>query len=296
MRSEQTPNNHLLDFESDDQEFQFIEVPIHFSPEKEQFPAAFIDIDVGTVKLSLPIDTGHGLGCILLSPTVLDKLDIQYTGRTRENYDAFGQRYESREYLLPNIRIGDLTIAHVNGFELFTRWGDPGFIGLPFLRHFNALIDYLNQRFGLYPQQSLPQFLASTGWTKVKLASPHAGLVLPLMFNDYDEAFLFCLDTGATNIDQGKHYNLINARPHLGKLLQQKEFIEPSTDAEVLGKLSTAQFRTASGFPLADLDFVLADLEYLKIDGLLGHNFFLQYSVFIDFSTEEIYLKPRNPL
>ena len=30
------------------------------------------------------------------------------------------------------------------------------------------------------------------------------------------------------------------------------------------------------------------------MDGLLGHRFFAEYSVFIDFGTSEIYLRPRN--
>lgn len=291
MRNKPTPIYYRLDLGGGDLEFPFTEVPIHFSPEKEQFPAACVDVQLGAEKLSLPLDTGHGLGSILLSPAVLDKLDIEYTGRTHENYDAFGQRYDSREYLLPDIHIGDLTFANVSGFELFTRWDTPGVVGLPFLRHFNVLIDYPGRRFGLYPRHMHPEYLDSPGWARLKLDPERAGLVLPVTFKDYDETFHFCLDTGATSIEQGKHYNLINSKSPLGKLLQQEEVLEPSTEIEVLGKLSTSQFWTASGNTLIRMDFALVDMEVLKIDGLLGHNFFLNYAVFYDSGAQEVYLK-----
>jgi hypothetical protein len=292
LQNEITQAGHLLDFGREDQEFQPTEVPIIFSSDQEQFPAASMDVQIGAVKLSLPIDTGHGLGCILLSPAVLSSLEVQYTGRTHENYDAFGKRYESREYRLPNLRIGDLAFTQVTGFELFTRWGTPGLIGLPFLRHFNVLIDYPNRRFGLYQQPTLPGTLTSPGWIRVKLVSPGAGLVLPVTFSHYGETYHFCLDTGSTDLDHGQHYNLINARSPLGKRLRQEGALEPPTDAETLGKLRSDQFRTVSGVALTRLDFVLVDMEYLQMDGFFGHNFFLHYSVFIDFSAEEIYLKP----
>lgn len=277
-------------------EFESTEVPIRFAQEGDHFPNAYIEVDVNAVRLRLAIDTGHSLGGLLLSPSVLTSLDVQYTGRTQENYDSFGKRYDSRQYLLSNIAIGDLHIEQVTGFELFTRWGTPGSIGLPFLRQFNVLIDYPNQTFGLYRKHTYPEHLTSRDWTKVKLASPSAGLVLPIELEGCDETFRFCLDTGAAYVDEENHfYDLVCFQSLLGKSLQYREAIEPyPADAQVLGKLGTSQFRTLCGYALAQLDFVIVDLEYLKIDGLLGHSFFTKYSVFIDFSTDEVYLNLRD--
>ena len=66
--------------------FTSTEVPIHFSQEVDHFPRAYIDVSVNAMRLRLPIDTGHGLGGLLLSPSVLSGLDVHYTGRTQENY------------------------------------------------------------------------------------------------------------------------------------------------------------------------------------------------------------------
>ena len=151
-------------------------------------------------------------------------------------------------------------------------------------------------RFGLYRKHTCPEHLTSRAWTKVKLTSPSAGLVLPVKLEGCDETFQFCLDTGAAYIDEENHFcDLVCSQSLLGELLQQREAIEPyPADAEVLGKFGTSQLRTLCGYALAQLDFVIVDLEYLKIDGLLGHSFFTKYSVFIDFSTDELYLDLRD--
>ena len=276
--------------------FQFTEVPIHFSQEIAHFPRAYIDVYVNAVRLRLAIDTGHGLGSFLLSPSILSGLDVQYTGRTQENYDAFGKRYDSREYLLSDVTIGDLHLEQVTGYELFTRWGTPGLIGLPFLRQFNVLIDYPNLRFGLYRKHTHPGYLVSQAWTKVQLVSPSTRLVLPVRLGGCDETFRFLLDTGAAYVDEGQRfYDLVCSQSKLGEWLRQRKAIKPCpAEPEILGKFGTDQLRTLCGYGLTQTDFVIVDQEYLKMDGLLGHRFFAEYSAFIDFTTSEIYLRPRT--
>ena len=283
-------------FENDLGGFEYTEVPIHLSQENDRFPCAYIDVYVNAMRLRLPIDTGHSLGGFLLSPSVLSSLDVQYTGRTQENYDAFGKRHDSRECLLSRVTIGDLCLEQVTGFELFTRWRTAGSIGLPFLRHFNVLIDYPGRRFGLYRKHACPGYLTSQAWTRAKLASPGAGLVLPVQLEDCDEIFRFCLDTGAAHLDEEKHfYDLVCSQSPLGELLQQRGVVEPyPADTEVVGKFGTDQLCTLCGYALTQMNFVVVDLGYLQTDGLLGHSFFLKYSVFIDFGTGEIYLKLRD--
>jgi hypothetical protein len=239
--------------------FTSTEVPIHFSQEVDHFPRAYIDVYVNAVRLRLPIDTGHGLGGVLLSPSVLSGLDVQYTGRTQENYDAFGKRYDSREYLLSDVTIGDLRLEQVTGFELFTRWETPGLIGLPFLRQFNVLIDYPNQRFGLYRKDTRPGYLGSRAWTRVQLVSPSTRLVLPARLEGCDETFRFLLDTGAAYLDEDQRfYDLVCSQSPLGEWLRQSKAIEPyPADREVLGKYRTDQLRTLCGYALTQTDFVI---------------------------------------
>lgn len=280
-------------FADDLGEFEYTEIPIDFNQEKGSFPIAFINVITGDVELKIPIDTGHGLSGILLSPTVLSKLPVKFTGKTQENYDAFGKRYISRQFVLPNLKIGDLSLRQVIGHELFTKWDDPAYIGLPFLRHFNILIDYPSKRFGLYNKHILPEYLAMPVWLKAKMDPHSVGLVLSVKFKNYEEIFRLCLDTGATSIgaDQ-KHYSIVISEMPLGKLLREKEAIQPGDEPDVLGKISSDQFRLADGGNLPKMDFVIVNSEYLKIDGLLGHSFFAENSVFIDFGKLEIHVKP----
>jgi hypothetical protein len=104
------------------------------------------------------------------------------------------------------------------------------------------------------------------------------------------------LDTGAIAVDEKKHsYGLIRSKSALGRLLQQRETLEPDpTDVDVLGKFGSNQFQTFCGYPLGQLDFMVGDYQQPKRDGILGHNFFAKYSVFIDFTKDEMYLKPHN--
>ena len=86
------------------------------------------------------------------------EIQMTHSPRSKIICDAFGKRYDSRQYLLLDVTIGDLHLEQVTGFELFTRWRTPGLIGLPFLRQFNVLIDYPNQRFGLYRKHTRPGY------------------------------------------------------------------------------------------------------------------------------------------
>lgn len=275
-------------------QFESTEVPIYFTNEDNSPSYAYIAVLVNTVKLRLFIDTGYGYGTVSLPPSVLNGLDVIYTGATKENHDFKGEKYDSRQYLLPKVEIGSLVLDQLPGYEFFSRYDDlGGLIGLAFLNQFNVLIDYPNKKFGLYRKDFYPDYLKSQGWTKVQLVPP---LSLPVKLKNYEETFTFCLDTGAIAVDEEKHsYGTIRSASTLGKLLQQNETLEPDpSDVEVLGKFNADQLRTSCDYPLAPMDFMLVDYEYPKRDGFLGHNFFSKHSVFIDFTQDELHLRPRN--
>ena len=275
-------------------QFESTEVPIHFTSDNNSPSYAYIDVIVNTVKLRIFIDTGHGYGTVSLPPSVLSELDVIYTGATKTNRDFKGDTYNSRHYLIPNIRIGSLVLNDLSGYELFTRYDDmTGLIGLALLNQFNVLIDYPNRKFGLYREDFYPDYLKSQVWTKVQLVPP---LSLPVKLKNYEETFTFCLDTGVIAVDKEKHsYGTIRSESALGQLLQQNEILEPDpSDVGILGKFSSNQLRTPCDYPLVPMDFMLVDYKYPKRDGFLGHNFFSKYSVFIDFTQDEIHLHPHG--
>ena len=275
-------------------QFESTEVPIYFTSEDNSPSYAYIDLLVNEVKLRLFIDTGHGYGTVSLPPTVLSELDVIYTSVTKENHDFKGQKYNSQQYLIPKIRIGSLVLNQLAGYEFFSRYDDThGLIGLAFLNQFNVLIDYPNRKFGLYRKDFYPDYLKSPIWTKVQLVPP---LSLPVKLKNYEETFTFCLDTGVIAVDKEKHsYGTIRSESEFGQLVQQKETVEPDPmDADILGKFSSNQLRTSCNYPLIPMDFMLVDYEYPKRDGFLGHNFFSKYSVFIDFTKDELHLRPHD--
>ena len=275
-------------------QFESTEVPIYFESDNNSPSYPYIDVFVNTVKLRLFIDTGHGYGTVSLPPSVLNELDVTYTGTTKENHDFKGKKYDSRQYLLPKVEIGSLVLNQLPGYEFFSRYDDlGGLIGLAFLNQFNVLIDYPNRKFGLYRKDFYPDYLKSQVWKSVQLVPP---LSLPIKLKDYEETFIFCLDTGAIAVDEEKHsYGTIRSESTLGKLLQQNKTLQPDlSDVEVLGKFNADPLRTSCNYRLAPMDFMLVDYKYPKRDGILGHNFFAKYSVFIDFTKDELHLRPHN--
>ncbi len=275
-------------------DFKFIEVPFSFHQEVDSSPHALIDIQVGTEIIQLAIDTGSTAAPIMVSTDVLRQVNASYTGRTQENYDALGQKYESKEFVLTNVSVGGLVLEEVTGVEFLFPFKTPGIIGMPFLRYFNVLMDYPNQKFGLYRKDIIPKYLSSPKWKKVKLESPCPGIVMPVKFKDYKETFFFLLDSPSTFIDAEKRsYDFIRAKSPLGQLLLQEEAVELfSIEPGILGKFCSDQFRTLCGNALVYLEFVLFDSKYPKWDALLGYHFLNMYSVFIDFHSDVLYLKP----
>lgn len=275
-------------------QFESTEVPIYFESNDNSPSCAYIEVFVNKVKLRLFIDTGHGYGTVSLPSSVLNGIDVTYTGTTKESHDFKGDKYDSRHYLIPKIRIGSLVLNQLPGYEFLSRYDDlGGLIGLAFLNQFNVLIDYPNRKFGLYRKDFYPDYLKSPVWKSVQLVPL---LSLPVKLKNYEETFNFCLDTGAIAVDEEKHsYGMIRSASKLGKLLQQNETLEPDpSDVEVLGKFNADQLRTPCGYSLAPMDFMLVDYEYPKRDGFLGHNFFSKYSVFIDFTQDNIHLRSHN--
>lgn len=276
-------------------DFESTEVPITFPRESEGIPSGpHIDVTVNNKRIRLPIDTGNNWGTISLSPSNLSKIDVRYTGKTKEHYDWKGDKYDSRQYVIPTVKIGGLALTDLPSYEFRSRYEDtPGVIGLVFLRQFNVLIDYPKKRFGLYRPDVYPAYVKSKGWAKVKLSSP---MGLPVKLKGYDETFSFTMDTLAFATDEEHNsYGLIRSQSALGKLLLESESLKPfPEDSEVLGIFDSEQLRTSSGYEVVNLNFMVGDYTYPKTDGMLGHNFFAEYSVFIDFRKQEMYVKSRG--
>ena len=275
--------------------FVFTEVPITIHHGAEA-PHALIDVRVGTKTIQLAIDTGHAAAPFLLSPSVLADLDVVYTGITQENYDAFGRKYESKEFILPEVQIGSLTLDQVLGLEFLFPYDTPGVIGMPFLRQFNLFFDHPNQRFGLYHRGQLPTYVSDPEWIKVELLSPCPGIVIPVKFRDDEETYYFLLDSPSIVEDGEKRgYDLIRSQSNLGKRLQMMALVEACpSEVGVMGRFCSSDFHTLGGEKLEALNFMLVDLQNTQWDALLGYHFLSQNSIFVDINHDCLYLKPMS--
>lgn len=98
-------------------------------------------------------------------------------------------------------------------------------------------------------------------------------------FGGHDQELQFCLDTGMTYQDQGISYGIVKPG-HLQGDLKGKQ------------SLMTDHFYM-NGIDCGMMRFHTFDFKEPPVDGFLGHNFFSQYKVLIDFDQCLLFIK-RN--
>lgn len=241
-----------------------------------------VPVSIGGVEVPLLIDTG-GFEEISLSPAVLRKLDVIYTGRRIWRVGVHGllSLSSAREFIVPELRIGDVCLANVRGHEfhfadLHLAHKPPpalenGIIGLALLRHFSVIVDYragvcVLATGGRYP----PPYQPAT-WTScsVDLSDLNIGIRGDVVA---DGRTLRCVwDTGAS-------HSLI--RPGL---------VQPEEPAGRNGHPSArlSKFVVAAR-DCGPFDFVAFDFRQPPVDAIIGYNFFKDHTVLLDFDNARL--------
>lgn len=98
-------------------------------------------------------DTGAYKTEITLSPHALKDIHVTYTGK-QHCFPAMDGQYCEKEFIIPELKIGDFVLKNVTGQLMPKLWGghDEGFkateasrdgvIGLALLSQFNILLDF----------------------------------------------------------------------------------------------------------------------------------------------------------
>ncbi|MBN2412960.1 hypothetical protein JXQ31_14830 [candidate division KSB1 bacterium] len=274
------------------------EVPIHFQTGTDHFNGnAYVTFRINTTDVNLFLDTGAPWATIHLTPAALEKVSVRYTGKTKKNSDSWGNKYKSREYKIPEVKIGGFLFKDIVGVEHKFRDETDGLFSFKLFENNNLLIDYPGRKLGIYSRETLPGFLSDGKWEKVKYTqSPDGeGIRLPVKFTLSDKTFYFSLDNAAIAVDDtNKPYGLIRLGSSLGKLLREKDLIiKNSPEPAVVGTF-TARDMFIGSAPIAQYDFMIIDNKYPKSDGLIGYDLFVRYPVFIDFMNKELYLKMND--
>ncbi len=231
---------------------------------------------IENTPIPVMVDTG-GYEELLLTPERLSTLNVTYTGRRRWSVGGLGllSLSSAREFIVPHMEIGDLSLANVRGLEFhFNRLGqgdqpppamEHGVVGLGLLHDFQVIFDYARGRLVLTGDSQYPPDYAPETWTQCRLdvSDLNVGLCGVVQLNGRP---LRCVwDTGAS-------FSLI--RPGLAA----------PTDVARRGKHEIAQFATLTvgNVDCGPFEAVLMDFKQPPVDVIMGHSFFEDHTVLVD--------------
>jgi Aspartyl protease len=223
-----------------------------------------IPVVVGGRTIDVLLDSG-GFDTLSLSPELMAALG-EPTGRSRTFTNARGERLQSREYLLREVRIGALVLRDVRAFEhrFASGFAPPvktGYLGLGILRNLRVLLDYRARRV-LFASRGAPLTPYETStWRAAEIVADAHGATVESLLDGRPHRLI--LDTGAT-----------------ASLLRG-----PS------GRLAVTEAKLGAT-PLGPMTFAQVPLDGLPVDGLLGADFFAAHPVLIDFPAHRIAIAP----
>ena len=219
-----------------------------------------VPVVVAGRTIDVLLDLG-GFDTLSLSPALGRQL-ARPTGNTRMFRTARGDALVARELVLPDVRIGDVVLHDVRGYEhVFARDFPPpveaGYLGRGILDRFALAIDYPARSVAI--ARSRAELAASPGrrWSIVPFSSSDSGAVVSASLDGRMHELL--LDTGATSSFMRQPYRARDLR--------------------------------IGGVSLGPLDFEPLDLSVPDADGLLGASFFAPRRVLVDFPAAVIGLE-----
>jgi hypothetical protein len=242
-----------------------------------------VEITIHYQKFFLVIDTGADYATLLLKPAALQRITVHYLEDDQRSLDSQGKAYTARRFEIPSVQLGKL---HFTNFQADEELREPaseddGNIGNHLLNHFYALFDYQDSKMVLYPKLAqagnYPRELGLKTWQKIHFIHNNLGIILNGKFDGCDQELQFCLDTGMTYQDEGISYGIVKPG-HLQELSKGKH------------SLMTEHFYM-DGIDCGMMRFQEYDFKEPPVDGFLGHNFFSQYKVLIDFDQRVLFIK-----
>jgi predicted aspartyl protease len=256
-----------------------VTLPLNFS---QGLPSTFIYID--DKKIPLLVDTGASKYSIVLSKYALKNLKVIYTG-TQSCSKTVDGKVCMKEFIIPTVKIGNIVLHNVAGSELQRLWGgDKGFIetdasrngliGLAFLKKFNFLIDYKNNKIIISTLTSFQNF-NTRNCSKVKFALDK-GILAEFMIDNKKEKLI---------IDTGSNLSYIKSKKLNQRLLSCDNHYAKEIDN---CHQATLKLFSEDGY-VGSENFYVSNM-YLPFDGILGETFIKKYSLIINSYNKKLYL------
>ncbi|MBI2930544.1 MAG: hypothetical protein HYY16_02740 [Planctomycetes bacterium] len=250
------------------------QAPPRFSEAAVELPLAIdgnlpaVELEVGTRRVPVVLDLG-GFDTVALRPDLVKEVGATYTGASKTQGRAFGGVVRSREYELPEVRLGSLVLKKVRGYEALNDRADlpqafrNGYVGLGILRDTCLIIDYRASKVVMSRAFVDSAEYAVSRWPHSTVRVGGDGVVSRMTLDGVERIVVW--DTGFT-------YSVL--RPRLA----------PPPRVEKRGRQGfyTPDSVRLDGVELGPLEFVLVDFQQPEVDGVVGYNFFRDHVVCFD--------------
>jgi len=241
------------------------------APAPQVIPLSFanrlpkVRVEMGDATVMVRLDSGaYDLG-ISLAEKDFGPAHVMVTGTTHWQ-DLRGRELQGRTFVVPELRVGDITVHDVPGTELvfapdFVPPDRDGTLGFAFLRNYVVAIDFSGAQVRLYPADSTrPPGECAQG--RESLSIVPAGL-----------ASTIGTDFGRMRVrwDTGSTVNMLTPRSMK---------IDP--DADPYGRQVRLHNVSMGSMHIPLLLAQVADLKIPGLDGVLGYDFFASHHVCLD--------------
>lgn len=262
----------------------YVEIPVSFFPFRDR-PFIPVNIENQTYRMLLDLGSSHPLD---LSKKNIDQIKKKKKLEVSTYRGIKGKSYSVQHFLLHEIRLGNLKIEGLSGFEenphflkdaktwssagwtdafkdfLEYLWMD-GRVGWSLFRQGTCLFDFAQHRIILAKDwQTLNQEISFEGYTKIPFELHAFGILIQLETDSGRQNFL--LDTGASR--------------SILKDLQAPLCLQNLKS----GSQNFGPWKFVA-FPYSD---------FFACDGILGVDFFKENTICIDFATQTLFIKKNG--
>jgi len=241
----------------------FVSLPITYN--KDNHPV--IDVKIGNRTFAVDVSVGskHSL---FLSKESLDYIKKQPQGSS-EWHDLTGGRYESPSYLIPKMKIENLTVKDVVAIQSYENKDDK--LGKYLGGEFNLFLDFPHSRIiacDSFSRLKAKKFVTDQ-WSQVPFETNCMGIIFQVETDVGTYKFSLCT-TCTTSA-------LSSSITQLEEILTTTKFC-----------IGEREFRTTS---LDSLE--LPDMVH-EIDGFIGMDFLKKHAVYLDYSNKIAYFEPET--
>lgn len=250
-------------------------------------------VRIGGKLVSAELDLGFQ-GNFSCSTEFLNTVDDKILVGTRTMYGFRGKQYEKNVYKIPYITIGEAlfadislqedidefrTNANVKRSDSVASSDEPARLGWEIFRIFNLFLDLGNSKAAFCTGFSA---LVEQGY------SPESFVSTPLYTDRGFIEFIAQTEIGPLRcmLDTGSTWNILNQRIEEAKTIDQIAWDPKSI-------MNVREFTISErGFGTVQFHCLPIELP-IKVDAILGMDFFINNLVFIDFTNQSIYISSK---